>query len=127
MKENYRVWCTKCQDCQEHQPKNNVTQFNMEQENVVHLEPMDRLGVDPFDIGPKAYLAIVDRSSSYVKCYLLRDKTFNLVRKALVDFFLMFGRAHKIRTDGGPCFLCQFRTWAFCWKHPVLEILPVMD
>ena len=41
----------------------------MEQENIVHLEPMDRIGVDPFDIGPKAYLAIVDRSSSYVKCY----------------------------------------------------------
>ena len=84
----------------------------MEQENIEYLEPMDRLGVDPFKIGNVDYLAIVDRSSSYVKCYLLKDKTFNSVRKALVDFFLMYGRAHKIRTDGGPCFLKQFATWA---------------
>ena len=69
LKQNCKVWCQRCQDCQELQPKNNVTKFKMEQENIVHLEPMDRIGVDPFDIGPKAYLAIVDRSSSYVKCF----------------------------------------------------------
>ena len=66
----------------------------MGQKNIVHLEPMDRIGVDPFDIGPKAYLAIVDKSSSYVKCFLMKDKTFTSVRKALVEFFLMFGRTH---------------------------------
>ena len=42
----------------------------------------------------------------------MKDKTFTSVRKALVEFFLMFGREHTIRTDRGPCFLCQFRTWA---------------
>ena len=69
---------------------------------------MDSLGVDPFSMGPVDYLAVVDRSSSFIKCYLM---TFNSVRKALVDFFLQYDRAHKIRSDGGPSFLKQFASW----------------
>ena len=84
----------------------------MEQENIEYLEPMDSLSVDPFSVGTVDYLAIVDRSSSFVKCYLMKDKMFNSVRKALVDFFLQYGRAHRIRSDGGPYFLKQFATWA---------------
>ena len=73
---------------------------------------MDSLSVDPFSVGTVDYLAIVDRSSSFVKCYLMKDKTFNSVRKALVDFFLQYRGANRICSDGGPCFLKQFAIWA---------------
>ena len=111
LKQDCKVWSQKCQDCQDLQPKNSVTKFNMEQENIVNLEPMDMLGVDPFDIGTKAYLAITDKSNSFIKCFLIKDKTFSSVRKALVEFFLNFGRPHTIRSDSGPCFLLQFKNW----------------
>ena len=62
MKEQCRRWCQRCEGCQDLLPKNNVTKFNMEQEDITQLEPMQRIGVDPFDIGKKSYLAITDKS-----------------------------------------------------------------
>ena len=67
--------------------------------------------MDLFYIKSKPILVIVDKASSHIKCFLLKNSTSKSVCEKVEDWCLLFGRPQVIRSDADPCFRTPFRDW----------------
>jgi transposase InsO family protein len=73
---------------------------------------MQHVGMDMFDYGGRQYVVLVDQWSGYLLFKQVPVTTSSNVVKIVTDWFNILGWPASIRTDGGPQFMGEFRS--FC-------------
>ena len=56
----------------------------------------------------KNILDLKDKATGWLSAKITKDQTTESVAKVLIDHFNLFGRVHKVVTDGGPPFRDSF-------------------
>ncbi|KAG1659481.1 Carnitine O-palmitoyltransferase 1, liver isoform [Nymphon striatum] len=90
--------------------------------NAIPKVPMTHVRVDLFDALGKTHVTMVDRFSGYIFTEQISNSSTSSVTRTLLKWFQDFGFPDCIRSDGGPCFRLEFRT--FCEKHLIKHDLP---
>ena len=73
--------------------------------------PMQEVAMDLFDYEGQTWLAMVDKFSGYPFAHKLRSTTTAAVTTVINDWFLEFGYPHAIRSDNGPQFRSEFKSY----------------
>ena len=79
--------------------------------------PMESASADLFQFGSQHYLVLVDRYSGFPMVNKLRNLSSATVIRNLTELFDNYGWPLSIRTDGGPQFRSEFKT--FCLAHDI--------
>ncbi|KAG1706172.1 Carcinine transporter [Nymphon striatum] len=103
-----------CHTCTEYQPSQPHEPFL---QNDMPNTPMTHVGVDLFDALGKIYIIMVDRFSGYLFVKKITNSSTGSVIKSLLKWFQDFGFPDVIRSDGGPCFRHEFKS--FCEQHMI--------
>ena len=94
--------CTRCNECQK-------LKASAQKETLVADElperPFDVVSADLFYVGRKVYMIYADRLSGYTLVSMwTKDPNTNQVIRQLQQYFSLFGKPLKFRSDGGPQF-----------------------
>ena len=85
-----KIQCTQlarqCEQCKEYAIKQSPGPPNKDVEDLSTLNPMDSVGMDLFYIKSKPILVIVDKASSHIKCFLLKNRTSRSVCEKVEDW-----------------------------------------
>ena len=103
----------KCEPCQSLKP-------SLPKEPLIHNTasfPMESASVDLFQFGSQHYLVLVDRYSRLPMVSKLGNLSSATVIRYLTELFDTYGWRLLIRTDGGPHFRSEFKT--FCAAHDI--------
>ena len=105
----------KCEECQIHRPKQN----NDIPIETKASEPMEKLSLDLFEIKGKHFLIVVDRFSGLPWIKPITSLATNSITKRLNSICREFGYPRSVRTDGGPQFRGEFKS--FCNKYGIIH------
>ena len=91
--------CAECEECQKLRPS--IQKETLEADERPR-RPFDCVSADLFQIGPKYFQVYVDRLSGYplVKCWMKQPSSAQVI-KELREYFSLFGKPLKFRSDGG--------------------------
>ena len=110
--------CAECEECQK--LRSSLQREPLEADDLPK-RPFDSVSADLFQVGNKHYLAYADRLSGYplVNCWM-KVPTSAQVIKEMREYFSLFGKPLKFRSDGGGQFDSgKMRTFLkeFCVEH----------
>ena len=103
----------KCEPCQSLKP-------SLPKEPLINTTasfPMEKALADLFQFRSQHYLVLVDRYSGFPMVSKLRNLSSATVIRNLTELFDNYGWPLSIRTDGGPQFRTEFKT--FCVPHDI--------
>ena len=106
-----------CQECFRKLPSQKHNPLITEPPSKAFGAPMAHVGVDLFDVAGKSYLICVDKWSGYPVFKQLRSTTSATIINVLYSWFNLLGWPKSIRSDGGPQFLSEFKSW--CEKNNI--------
>ena len=110
LKNDIKIFVDACVECQTFKPSQKRDYDCETKASYI----MEYLSADLFEYNHQHYIVIVDRYSGFPFVAHLKSLTTKAVIKVFEEIFLDHGRCIFIRTDGGPQFRTEFKT--FCDK-----------
>ena len=94
--------CTRCNECQKLKASAQKETLGADE---LPERPFDVVSADLFYVGRKVYMIYADRLSGYTLVSMwTKDPNTNQVIRQLQQYFSLFGKPLKFRSDGGPQF-----------------------
>lgn len=97
--------CSKCQEMRSSQPYEPI-------QSSTASRPFESVSVDLFELKNRHYLVMVDKYSSWLRVSPLHKTNTAAIIKIIQRWFMDYGIPCSIRSDGGPQFRSEFKT--FC-------------
>ena len=89
-----------CEACKE----NSISKMNKDCEVIPDdlqlLAPNEVINLDFCQVGNTNFLVLKDKATGWLRAKITKDQTTEYVEKVLVENFNLFGRVHRIVTDG---------------------------
>ena len=93
-----------CEACKE----NSISKINKDSEVIPDdlqlLAPAEVIHIDFCQVGNKNVFVLKDKATGWLSAKITKDQTTESVAKVLIEHFNLFGRVHKVVTNGGPSF-----------------------
>ena len=106
-----KTFVSSCSECFRKLPSQKQNPCITEPPSAAFGAPMAHVGVDLFDVAGKSHLVCVDKWSGYPMYQQLRSTTTSSIINVLTTWFNLLGWPKSLRSDGGPQFLSEFKTW----------------